>query len=366
MAGPVSHLTLPGNFFSITSPKLLTQPEPQYIYANLAMAALSGDLQGADGGMGHIGREIVGTGASYVDLNKDRLQLAEAITREALVTPVEGTFVGMPGTTVNFNRPKYEDSTYTQASRMIGPNASISTTAMGISSEQAAITLATFAGPYSNTAGAITPFGIDRKSASLGVHSLSKIVGAHLKRDYHKTLDSFINALYNLGTAIYPEGVTTEDGLGAAGSQWMTVDLILKTEATMNTANLPRFPDGKRLLTLHPEVCRQLKQDTQYALLSQYFPEVNAIFRGTYIGTVGGFHIVESTTLTTTTNSSSNTVYYGHAIAPGGVGVAAGMPAQVAYSNDDNYGETAKVIWKADHAFAELDNRFTYVVKVGG
>lgn len=362
----VSHLTLPANFFEITSPKLLVQPEPQYVYASLVMAALSGDLEGADGGMGHIGREIVGTGASYVNLNEDRLMLARQVMSSALMTPVEGNWQGLPGTTVKFNRPKYDNSTYTQASRMIGPNSSISTTAIGITQEQAAITIATFAGPYSNEAAAVVPYGIDRKSASMGVHSLSNIVGAHLKRDYHRTLDAFINALFDLGTAIYPEGVTTEDGLLGAGANWLTIAQLLQVETTMNAANLPRFPDGKRLQTLPPEGCRQLKLDSQWTDLSQFFPELNAIFTGTYIGTVGGFHIVESTTLTTTTNASSNTVYYGHAIAPGGVGVAAGMPAQVAYSNDDNYGETAKVIWKADHAFAELDNRLTYVVKFGG
>lgn len=361
----VSHVTLPANFFDITSPKLLTQPEPQYVYAQAVIAALGADVAGTDGGMGHIGREITGSGAAYVDLNADRLMLANSVMTNILTTPVEGSFVGMAGTTVRFNRPKYEDTTYTQASRMIGPNSTISTTPIGITSEQAAITLATFAGPYDQTNARVAPYGIDKKSASLGVHSLSKIVGAHLKRDYHKTLDSFINALFNLGTAFYAGDATTEATLGAAGANWLTLDTLFKLEATMNTANLPRFADGKRLLTLPPMGVRQLKADSDWKLASQYFKEVNAIF-ATYIGTVGQFHIVESTTLTTTTNASSNTVYYGHAICPGGVGVAAGNPAEVAYSNDDNYGITAKVIWTGDHAFAELDNRLTYVLKFGG
>ena len=362
----VSIFTLPANFLDIMSARLLIQPEPQYLYAVLAMSALTGDLQGTGGGLGHIGREIVGTGVSYVNLNEDRLNLAEALLRDALVTPVEGSFIGKTGMTVRFNRPVYENTTYTAASRQIGPSTSVSTTPIAISSEQATLTLNTFAGPYDQTNARVAPFGIDRRSAGLGVHSLSDMVGKHMTRDYHRFLDAQIRTAFDLGTAVYPDGVTTEDGLGAAGANWLTVEQVLRLESTMNAANLPRFPDGKRLLVLPPEGVRQLQMDAQFGLLSQYFAEVNAIFRGVYVKTLGGFHIVQSTTLTTATNSSSNTVYYGHAIAPGGVGVAAGMPAQVAYSNDDNYGETAKVIWKADHAFAVLDNRFTYVAKFGG
>jgi hypothetical protein len=358
----VSNVTLPSNFFDVTSPKLLTQPEPEYIYAKLAMAALSGDLEGADSPMGHIGREIAGSGAAYVNLDQDRLALAGSIMSDAVVTPIDGNWVGLPGTTVRFNRPKYTNSTYTLASRRIGPNASISTTPLTVDSEQAPITLERFAGPYGTSA--VQPYGIDKFAANLGVHKLSSIVGKHMKRDYHRWLNAVMTALYDLGTAIYPDGTTTDDTIGAAGANWLTLDQILKTQQTMDDANLPRFSDGHRLLVLPPAGVRHLKNDQAFNLASQYFPEVNAIF-ARYIKTVESFHIIESTTLSTATNSSSNTVYYGHAIAPGGVGVAAGEPARVAYSNDDNYGETAKVIWLAYHAFAELDNRMTYVVKFG-
>lgn len=360
----VNQVTLPSNFFDITSPKLLTQPEPEYLYAKLAMAALSGDLQGADGGMGHIGREIVGSGAGYVDLNQDRLILAGSILSEALVTPLEGNWQGMPGATVRFNRPKYDNSTYTVASRKIAPDTSISTTPISLTSEQASITIERFAGPYDQANARVAPYGIDAFAARLGVHSLSSIVGKHMKRDYHRWLNAVITVLYDLGTAVYPDGVTTDDGLGAAGANWLTLDQVLKLQQQMDDASLPTFGDGHRLLVLPPAGVRHLKNDTAFQLSSQYFKEVNAIF-ARYIKTVEKFHIIESTLLTTATNSSSNTVYTGHAIAPGGVGVAAGRPAHVAYSNDDNYGETAKVIWLADHAFATLDNRLTYTVKFG-
>ena len=361
----VSQVTLPSNFFDITSPKLLVQPEPEYIYAQAVITALGGGLFGADAPMGHIGREISGSGAAYVNLDEDRLKLAGSLMSDIVTMPIDGNFVGLPGSTVRFNRPKFEDTTYTQASREIGPNTSISTTPISLTGEQASITLKRFAGPYSSAQGKVAPFGIDSLSASLGVHKLSNIVGKHMSRDYHKTINTFINTLFDLGTAIYPDGVTTEDGLGAAGANWLTLDQILKLESTMDTANLPTFGDGYRLLVLPPTGIRQLKMDTAFALQAQYFKEVNAIF-SKYVASVGKFHIVMATTLTTTTNSSSNTVYYGHAIAPGGVGVAAGEPAHIAYSNDDNYGLTAKVIWVANHAFAELDNRLTYVVKFGG
>lgn len=361
----VSQVTLPANFFDITSPKLLVQPEPQYLYAQAVLSALGGGLFGADGPLGHIGREISGVGASYVDLNRDRLMLADRLMTDMVVTPLDGNFKGLPGSTVRFNRPKFDDTTYTQASREVGPNSTISTTPMGISSEQASITLKRFAGPYSAAQSAVAPYGIDKQAASLGVHSLSKIVGAHLTRDYHKTINSFMTTLFDLGTAVYPDGVTTDDGLGPAGSGWLSLDQIAKLESTMDAAHLPLFNDGYRLLTLPPAGIRQLKADPTFLMQAQFFKEVNAIFT-TYIGSIGKFHIIQCSTLTTSTNASSNTVYTGHAIAPGGIGVASGEPARVAYSNDDNYGETAKVIWVGYHAFAQLDNRLTYVVKFGG
>lgn len=358
----VNQVTLPANFFDITSPKLLTQPEPEYLYAKLAMGALSGDLQGADGGMGHIGREIVGAGAGYVDLNQDRLQLAGSIMTDALTTPIDGNWSGLPGMTVRFNRPKFDNSTYTVASRKIAVDSSISTTAISLSSEQTSITIERFGGPYDQANGRVAPYGIDAFSARQGVHSLSSIVGKHMKRDYHRFLNSVLNTLFDLGTAVYPDGVTTDDGL-TAGS-WLTLDLILKLQQTMDDLNLPTFGDGHRLLVLPPVGVRHLKNDAAFQLSAQYFKEVNAIF-ARYVTSIEKFHIVESTTMSTTTNSSGNTVYTGHAIAPGGIGVAAGRPPHVAYSNDDNYGETAKVIWLADHAFAVLDDRMQRTVKFG-
>lgn len=359
----VSQVTLPSNFFDITSPKLLVQPEPQYIYAQAALAALGGGLIGADSPMGHVGREISGSGAPYASVDSERLKLADTLMSGMLTTPLDGNFVGLPGTTVRFNRPKYSDTTYTQASREVGPNSAISTTPITINSEQNAITLQRFAGPYDSTNSRIAPYGIDKLAANLGVHKLSSIVGHHMTRDYHKFLDSVINTLLDLGTAFFPEGITSADGL-VPGS-WLTVDQVLACEAAMDTANLPVFPDGNRILTLPPVGIRQLKADPQWGLQAQFYKEVNVIF-SRYIGSIGKFHIVQSTTLTSATNGTAgNTVYNGHAIAPGGVGIAAGEPAHIAYSNDDNYGETAKVIWVGYHSFAELDNRFTRVVQFG-
>ena len=75
----------------------------------------------------------------------------------------------------------------------------------------------------------------------------------------------------------------------------------------------------------------------------------------------GKFHVFKSTTLSKPANSpAAIPIYRAHAIAPGCLGAGMGKPPKVAYSNDDNYGESAKVIWLAYLTMALLDSSFVY------
>ncbi len=77
-------------------------------------------------------------------------------------------------------------------------------------------------------------------------------------------------------------------------------------------------------------------------------------------------HVFKSTTLTTASNSSSVTIYRGHCFGPGVMLGGMGRPARVAPNSNDNYGETALVIWLADLAFGLADNRFVYLASSAG
>jgi hypothetical protein len=198
--------------------------------------------------------------------------------------------------------------------------------------------------------------------AKAGVHSLASLAGAHLKRDMHRSFDSFIKALLDLGTAIYPTGMTAANDATATGQFPMDYDLVMRTQEAMDNANLPTFADGFRLLVLTPTQCRQLAQDPAYRFEAHDHKEYSSLFPS-YIKTVGKFHVFKSTTLTTTANSSSIPIHIGHAIAPGCLGGVMGEPPRVAKASDTNYDEQAKLIWIAYLGLKLMDSNFVYAVK---
>jgi hypothetical protein len=356
--GILSRLELPAEFYDITSNVLLTQPEPQYLYAQFFKAAQMVDLSASAGEFGLPGRSVGGNGADYSSAERDRLMLSNPISSSVVVG--RNNMQGLPGHTLRFNRPSFTDSTYTEASRKVATGQSISTTPIAVDSEQVTLTLARYAGPYAGSA--VAPYGIDALDATLGVHKLSSIVGTHLKRDYDKFLDKVQVALLDLGAAVYPAGMAADNDATSVGMFPFTYQLVNSTERQMDDANLPTFSDGYRCMVLHPIQCEQLKNDPQYARYAMFHPQYNALFPG-YVGSIGKMHIFKSTTLTSGNNGSSVAIYRGHAIAPGVLLGGSGRPARVAPSTDDNYGETAKVIWLADLAFGLADSRFVRTVR---
>lgn len=350
----ISRVSLPENFYDVTSAKLLTQPEPQYPLASLFLSAIGSALP-IPSGLGLDGRQVPSTGQAYSAANRDRLELAQALPGSLFALGID--FAKTPGSTVRINRPSFADTTYTQASRKVAPGASISTTAITIGSEQTHLVLERFAGPYDSTNSRVAPYAIEAFDANMGIHSTTSMVGTHLSRDFHKFLDAVHVVLGGSGTAVYPDGMTAVDDATSADMFPMTVEQLSRTEQSMDESHLPRLPDGKRVLMLTAKQWKQLKHDPEYAANSNEIPEFNILFHS-YKSTVGGFHVFVSETLAKTANSSTVPVHYGIAVAPGGFMGGMGRPPRVASSTDDNYAETAKVIWLADLAFGITDSRF--------
>ena len=71
---------------------------------------------------------------------------------------------------------------------------------------------------------------------------------------------------------------------------------------------------------------------------------------------------MSNTNVTDAVTVSGLTIQHGVMFGPGCVGRASSGPCRTAYSADDNYGETAKVIWLAYEGESLLDNRFTVSV----
>ncbi len=350
---PISRGSLTEEFFDRTSSQLLAQPEPQYLYARLFLNALNLELSIPEM-IGRVGAEVGGQGAAYSSAEKDRLILSDDISKQ--VFAVTADWNGEPGHILKFNRPLFTDSTYTQDAREVGTNQSISTTALTAGSEQTFLQIKRFAGPYG--ASAVQPYGLDRFDASMGVHNLAGIVGTQLTRDFHKSIDSFYVALADLAsTTLYPYGMAAANDATTKGMFPLTYELITRTSKSQNEANLPTLPDGRRIMVVTPTGKKQLIDDPQFARYTHIFKELNPMFPG-WFGTSAEYHFFMSNTLTKTANASSVSIHYGHAIAPGAFMGGSGKAPRVAAASDDNYGETAKVIWLAYLALGLADNRF--------
>lgn len=356
----ITRATLPQEFFDITSDMLLVQPEPQYLHGMLAKMALGASLQMGEGLGIAPGRAFSGPGADYGTPEGDRLMLADPIASEAVVVIPE---LGRPpGATVKINRPVFADSTYTPSSREVASGAQISTTPVDISSQQVQVTLKRYAGPYDQANTRVAPLAADRFDAQLPVHKVASILGKQLKRDFDKTLDRFMVALFDAAqTVVVPQGFADSDAFTTQGDAPLDFNTLARTELALDEANIPMFANGKRICVLHPRQVQQLKDDQQFARYVSYDMSkagVNPVFSSTFVGSIGRLNIFQSNTLTKGANGNSVDVYTGQAFGPGMVGLGAGSLPRAAFSTADNYGEQALVIWLWYAGFATLDQRF--------
>lgn len=348
--------TLPQEFFDITSDMLLVQPEPQYLHGAMLQAAMGASLtQVSDIGLPF--RMLGGAGAMYGSTADDRLALEDkALSVEAVKVIAE--LGKKPGHTVRVNRPAFANTTYTQASRTVPSGATISTTPIDVSSEQVAITIQRFAGPYDSTNSRVAPFGLERFDSSMSIHKFASIAGKHLKRDYDRFIDAVGVLLWASGsTTIRPTGFTADNDSTAAGDAAMSYDVLSRVETQLDTANIPYFANGMRMCVLHPRQVEQLRGDPAFQRLSVFQPDKNPL-RQCYVASVGNLAIYKSNTLTTATNGSSVVMYRGQAFGPGMIGCGVSRIPEVLPSTADNYGETPLVIWLSYLGFQVLDNRF--------
>lgn len=355
----INRASLPTEFFDITSPELLVAPEPQYMFAQLWKLALSASFDSS----GSFGRaDPGGAGAAVPGVDAMRLMLDDGIASSAIKVVAE---LGKgPGHTVKINRPSFADTTYTLASRTVESGANISTTPINISNEQVAITLKRLVGPYDQANSRVAPFGLDRFDAGLSVHQLKGLVGHHLKRDFDKVIESILTGLLDTAsTVVRPGNYTADNDFVTAATGPMDYAVIAKTERVMDEANIPVFGNGRRMLVLTPRQLEGLKDDSQFARYAEDHAPHNPILNASYYKTVGRFDVYTSSSLSRINNSSSVEVQRGVAFGPGALGSGMGDLPRVAFANEDNFGESALVVWILYAGFSLLDNRFCVSVR---
>ena len=360
----MSRATVPEEFYDITSTKLLKQPEPQYLHGMFAKRAMAVSLMDLEQG-GELplpGHEIPTEGAPYMTAEEQRLDLANDILAPNVVEFVTELGKG-PGHTVRLNRPRFADTTYTQASRRIATNSTISTTPTNIGSDQVSLTLDLFGGPYDSTQAAVAPIGIWQQDAKLPVHQLVKIRGMQLVRDFDKTLDAFFVALGDqAANAIYPGTIAAIASMASAHQYQWDWNSCLRAQQKLDELSIPVFPDGKRIMILTPQQVTDLGSDPEFQRQTKYDLKssgLNPVYNASFYMSVGNWNIFKSQTLTTSaTGSGGATVHYGQAFGPGMFAAGSGGLPEARTSTATNYGNTTLVIWQWLAAFANVDTRF--------
>lgn len=360
----VDRASLPEEFFDVTSPMLLVQPEPQYFHTQLFKMAMSVAFNlpfGGPLGLPVPGRPIQDGGAAYTSALYDRLMLMPPDPAYAGAVQMVGEVGKRPGHTVRLNRPRFGSGGFTLSNREIPSGASISTNAIDIASEQVMLTLKRYGGPYDAINGNVAPFAVDKFDSSVMLHSASQIVGKQLQRDLDRWLDQVLIALGNLASVtLWPQGFTADSQSSVAGDMPGDIDTIFRVEENLKNANVPRFPNGKYMGVISPTFSRQLKGDTQFATYAKdnpYAGNTNPLFAN-FIARIGGIDVFESTSLIATNNGNSVPIYSSQFFGPSAWGSGIGDLPRVAQNTQDNYGETALVIWLVYMALGLLDNRF--------
>jgi hypothetical protein len=344
------------DFYDITSPRLLKQPEPPYIYARLWMDAMAASPPSVDA----LGRPNDGWGmGTYASFDEQMAAVESNVFKDAFEFVQE---IGKrPGHTVKLNRPAFTNSTYTLASRRIASGATISTTGISVTSEQVSLTLERFGGPYSSS---VQPLSIERFDASVSMSGMVKVCDMHIVRDYHRW-KHYVTATLLDGASttnnVFPGTKTATTDFNAAGDGPMSWDMVLKASRLLADSSIPTFSNGKWAMVLNPRQIEQLAGDPAYQRLSEHHPQFNSLFGGAYVKTAGDFDIFRTPALNTGTNGSI-TYYKGHMFGPGILGGGIGDLPRVARSSNDNYGETDLIIWLEYSAIGLLDSRFGGVV----
>jgi len=358
----ITRASFPTEFYDITSAKLLVQPEPQYLHANMWMSALMKRLN-VPGDLGlDPSRALVPGGATVGSFAANQVSWEDPVLGNAFaVVPELGN---RPGHTVRINRPIFANTAYTELSRQVTGDASISTTPINISNEQVAVTLKRFAGPYDSTNSNVAPFGIDRFDASLAIHDMAEMVGMHLQRDFVRFIDAVLVGIMDGASAtVYPTGMSAVDDATNADAYPLDFNQLTRVELQLHSDKIPKFPNGKWICMITPRQKMELANDPTFQRLSEFHPQANPVLAQSYYRSCGSLDIHVSQTLNTTNNSSSVAIQYGQAFGPGVLGCGIGDLPRVAHANEDNYGETAKVIWLLYAGWSLLDNRFVVSVR---
>lgn len=365
----LNRMTMPSEFQDRISEVVLRQPEPEYFGARvLFMASAQAEVQRTGVKYAGPGRaEGIGEmGAAYPGLMDMALVLNDKVRGEAIVVSDE-LAKGKSGTTILFNRPRFTNTTYTRASRLLLQGAPVSTTAIDVAGEQVSLTIEEIAGPYDTGNSRVAPYAIDRFDAEHSAHRMAETVGMHLQRDRMRYVDSRISTMLQAvtGTKIFPSDpsfgqtvVATAFAGSTGGMRTLDFDTVVRGEQKLVEASIPKFSNGTYWFVVDALGAQQLRNDPSVQKQAVFDPGLNPL-RNSFIARIGNVEVYQSTTLPTdTTTVSGDTIHTGCMFGPGMIGYASGGPVMVDMSSDDDFNRSVKVIWHVYEALDFLDSSF--------
>jgi len=378
--GVIGRATLPANYVdfldSANAAMMLPQPEPQYLFAQFAIAgqlSLSAMNAGATSVQQYV---TMAGGGAPIPPDLDRL-IRAADAYPGFFQAVNEFGKGR-GDTIKFQRPIFASGSLTKAGRKLNTGETISTAGQTIQTEEIPVVLDEYHGPDTDGNG-VKPFAIWGFDAKFRANKaqLTSMTTQHLIRDYTKWLDSVMR-----NELLASPNITLSDSSFAdvteyvpGGNSTFTLDAFLRARKTLQDREWRPFPNGRYVALVPTAFNTQMVADIDYRELSKMHADGRNLIFG-YIGSVQDIDFLECTTLqtyaaaSTVSGTGGGTVPTSVALAeailvgPGtcGFGTAAPDPENVMgpvarFADDTNYGTVAKVIWYAMHAVQLLDQR---------
>lgn len=373
MAGSISRGTLPQNFLdSITAQITLPTPEPQYLFAQYAMAGRL-SLAAIDAGAPTVQQYLSMVGGGQVQ-NPALDSLARAADMyPGFFTVVDQLFGLGKGDTIKMPRDIFAGGGYTKDDRRLKTDGTISTTGQNISNEEVPLVLEEYTGPYNSSASAVQPYAIwefDAKYRANKTQLASKVT-RHLRRDYVKWLDRVTrNAFLQSTNLTLPAGIANGAAFVAGGGAGISLEQILNARKALSDREWAPFPNGRYMCLVPTSFNTQMVSDPDYKELSKHHGDGRNQLFG-YIGSVQNVDIFECTTLRSYSDNggdhaatlNGSTIGAGVVVdeallvGPGAVGFGTAAAPEARFADDTNYGTVAKVIWYALHAIDAIDIR---------
>ncbi len=348
-------------FTDILTAQLLIAPDPQYLFAKLAMAARIGAMDLPDvikkSGLPANMDQAMGGAMGTLDLNPRFQRLAMDYVKR-----IEEVGTG-PGKVFLIDQPAYMDSgTFTEAARVLTEGTAVTATPQAVTMAQVSMTCKEYAGPHdgSNVAPvAITDF-LKRRSK----HDLVEYLGLLLRRDRNKWMDRVLSNLMLASTnKTYGSGAANLTA-ATAGSAPLIDDDIAAAKLALQSRNIPTFSDGMYCMVLSPQHEADLRKDDQFREVVRYMAADGPLIQG-HLGDYNGFHLFVSNNIVTAGVGSGGLVtgYQGLAFGPQSVGWGVGMEAEARKSKSDDFGREDRLIWISHESFKLLNADFVQVIQ---